>query len=79
MVKLNFIILFAVFLYPGISFPQTGLVQKSDSSGLYKLTDVVITATRTPSNTLELANSISTIDSSEIANKNSFHFRFIEE
>ncbi|HSW55503.1 MAG TPA: TonB-dependent receptor [Ignavibacteriaceae bacterium] len=73
MVKIKFIILFAVFLVSAFSFAQTGIVHKTDSSGFYKLTDVVITATRTPSNTLELANSISIIDSSEIANKNSFN------
>ena len=73
MVKLKFIILFAVFLSSAFLFAQTGIVQKTDSSGFYKLTDVVITATRTPSNTLELANSISIIDSAEIVNKNSFN------
>jgi vitamin B12 transporter len=52
---------------------QTGIVQKTDSSGYYKLTDVVISATKTPTSTLELANSISTIDSQEIANKHSFN------
>jgi len=73
MAKIKFIFLFAVFLITAISFAQTGIVQKTDSSGFYKLTDIVITATRTPSNTLELANSISTIDSTEIVNKNSFN------
>ncbi len=72
MLKIKFVILFSVFLINAFSFAQTGIVHKTDSSGFYKLTDVVITATRTPSNTLELANSISTIDSSEISNKNSF-------
>jgi vitamin B12 transporter len=73
MVKIIFIMLFAVFLITAFSFAQTGIVQKTDSSGIYKLTDVVITATKTPTSTLELANSISTIDSSEIANKNSLN------
>jgi vitamin B12 transporter len=73
MVKIKFVILFAVFLVSAFSFAQTGIVQKTDSSGFYKLTDVVITATQTPSNTLELANSISTIDSTELINKNSFN------
>ena len=73
MVKIKFVMLFAVFLITAFSFAQTGIVQKTDSSGFYKLTDVVITATRTPSNTLELANSISTIDSAEIVNRNSFN------
>ena len=73
MVKIKYTFLFAVFLFPAVSFAQNDIVQKTDSSGFYKLTDVVITATRTTSNTLELANSISTIDSTEIANKNSFN------
>jgi len=73
MVKIKFIMLFAVFLITAFSFAQTGIINKTDSSGFYKLTDVVITATRTPSNTLELANSISIIDSSEISDKNSFN------
>jgi len=58
MVKIKFVILFAVFLINAFSFAQTGIIHKTDSSGFYKLTDVVITATRTTSNTLELANSI---------------------
>jgi vitamin B12 transporter len=73
MAKIKFVFLFAVFLISVISFAQTGIVQKTDSSGFYKLTDVVITATRTPLNTLGLANSISIIDSAEIVNKNSFN------
>ena len=73
MVKIKFVMLFAVFLITAFSFAQTGIVQRTDSSGFYKLTDVVITATKTPASTLELANSISTIDSSEIANKNSLN------
>lgn len=73
MVKSNFISLFAVFLFSAISFPQQDIIQKTDTSGFYKLNDVVITATRTSSNTVELANSISVIDSSEIVNKNSFN------
>jgi vitamin B12 transporter len=73
MVKIKFVMLFAVFLITAFSFAQTGIVQKTDSLGIYKLSDVVITATKTPATTLELANSISTIDSSEIANKNSLN------
>jgi vitamin B12 transporter len=73
MIKTNFIILSAFFLLTAFAFGQTGVVQKTDSSGYYKLSDVVITATRTSSNTLELANSISTIDSAEIVNRNSFN------
>jgi len=73
MVIIKFAILFAVFLFPVVSFAQNYIVQKRDTSGIYNLTDVVITATRTSSNTIELANSISTIDSIEIVNRNSFN------
>lgn len=59
---------FLQFSYP--SFSQESMVQKTDSSGYYNLSDVVITATKTNTSTLELANSISVIDSSEIANSN---------
>lgn len=48
---------------------QKDIVQKTDTSGVYKLSDVVITATKTNTNTLELANSITVIDSSEIASR----------
>ncbi|MEJ2104962.1 MAG: TonB-dependent receptor [Ignavibacteriaceae bacterium] len=73
MVKIKFILLFTVFLFSVQSFSQKSIVQKTDTSGFYKLTDVVITANRTPSSTFELANSISVIDSAEIVNKNSFN------
>ena len=72
MVKTKFLFLFAVFLFKANLFAQQNIIQKTDTSGFYKLNEVVITATRTPSNTVELANSISVIDSAEIVNKNSF-------
>jgi vitamin B12 transporter len=72
--KFKFTILFlALLVFSSFSLPQSSLVQKADSSGKYKLSDVVISATKTNTSTLELANSISTIDSAEISNKNSFH------
>lgn len=70
MVKINFIIFFAVFLLPIFIFAQNEIIQKTDTVGFYRLTDVVVSATKTPSNTFELANSISIVDSSEIVNKN---------
>ena len=73
MVKINFVILFTAFVMIAISYSQSEIVQKTDSSLIYKLSDVVITATKTHSSTLELANSISIIDSEEIANTNSFN------
>ncbi len=70
--KIKFLLaLFAIFLYSSLSFAQNSVIQKTDSAGYYKLNDVVITATKTPTNTLELANSISIIDSEQISNSNS--------
>ena len=65
-----FIILITI---SGTTFSQISIVQKTDSTGIYRLSDVVISATKTKANTLELANSISTIDSAEISNRNSFN------
>jgi len=63
--------LFAIFLCSSFSVAQSGVIHKTDSLGYYKLNDVVITATKTPANTLELANSVSVIDSIQISNSNS--------
>jgi vitamin B12 transporter len=63
--------LFSIFLFSFFSFAQNTIIQKTDSSGFYKLNDVVITATKTPANRLELANSISVNDSIQISNSNS--------
>jgi vitamin B12 transporter len=65
------LILFVFFLLQEVNLSQNNIVQKTDTVGLYKLTDVVITATKTRTNTLEIANSISIIDSTEISNSNS--------
>jgi len=73
MVKTHFIYFFVFFFFPVTLFSQQDIIQKTDTAGFYKLNDVVITATRTASNTIELANSISVIDSAEIVNKNSFN------
>lgn len=52
-------------------FAQNNPVEKIDSSVVYRLDDIVITATRTPVNKLEIANSITVINSKEIENSNS--------
>ncbi len=62
--------LFAVFILSSAAFTQNNIVQKTDTAGFYKLNDVVITATKTKANTIELANSISVIDSTQISNSN---------
>ena len=63
--------LFAIFLFSLFPFAQNNIVQKTDTAGYYKLSDVVITATKTPTNLLQVANSISVIDSVQISNSNS--------
>ena len=62
---------FLLSLFSICSIAQYSIVQKTDTSGYYKLNEVVITATKTPTSTLELANSISVIDSAQISNSNS--------
>jgi vitamin B12 transporter len=70
--KIKFLFaLFAIFLITSFSFSQNTIIQKTDTVGVYRLNDVVVSATRTNSNTLELANSISVIDSEQISNSNS--------
>ncbi len=64
------LVLFSIFIFSFFSFPQNSIVQKTDTAGFYKLNEVVISATRTNSNTIELANSISVIDSEQISNSN---------
>lgn len=61
---------FAVFLYSRSLFSQEKIVEKTNVEGLYKLSDVVVSATKTQTSTLELANSITVIDSAEITNRN---------
>jgi hypothetical protein len=72
MEKFRFIFLLAVFNCT-VTFSQETTVQKTDTTGLYRLSDVVISATRTFNSTTELANSISIIDSVEIANKQKYN------
>ncbi len=57
------VFLFAVFLL----FVTSSFAQKKDSTKVYHLSEVVITATRTKLPELEAASSISVIDSSQIA------------
>lgn len=53
------------------NYSQNSVIQKTDTIGFYRLNDIVISATRTASNLLQLANSISVVDSEKIANSNS--------
>ena len=62
---------FAVFLFSRVVFSQEKIVEKTDVQGLYKLSDVVVSATKTQTSTIELASSITVVDSAEIANRNS--------
>lgn len=61
------------FLFSSLSISQTSVIQKTDSAGIYRLSDVVVSATKTNTSTLELANSITIIDSAEISNRNTFN------
>jgi vitamin B12 transporter len=69
----NLKVLFMVLIigiFPSLHFGQDKIVEKTNTTSVYKLSDVVVTATKTGSNLLELANSITIIDSLEIANRN---------
>jgi vitamin B12 transporter len=59
----------AVFICTNILYCQTEEVFKTNTVGVYKLSDVVVSATKTDNSTLKLASSISIIDSTEIANR----------
>ena len=61
----------SIFFFSQLNFPQEKIVEKTEVQGLYKLSEVVVSATRTQTSTLELANSVTVIDSAEIANRNS--------
>lgn len=65
--------LFSVFLLSHLIFSQEKIIEKTDVQGLYKLSEVVVSATKNQTSTLELANSVTVIDSAEIANRNSFN------
>jgi len=67
MVRLCFLI---IGIFPSLHFAQNKIVEKTDTTSVYILSDVVVTATKTNTNILELANSITIIDSMEIANRN---------
>ncbi len=69
----NLILLFFVLSFFSIIKAQDFTVEKTDTAGLYRLSEVVVSATRTATPSLEVASSISVIDSSEIANKNTFN------
>ena len=59
----------AVQLCTTLLYGQAEEVFKTDTAGLYKLSDIVVSATKTDNSTLKLASSISIIDSTEIANR----------
>jgi vitamin B12 transporter len=71
MYNLKFLLaLLTVYLCASFSFSQN-IVQKTDTAGYYKLSEVVVSATKTSANTLQLASSISVIDAEQISNSNS--------
>jgi vitamin B12 transporter len=69
----NLILFFSVFFFIPIIKAQDFTVEKTDTAGLYRLSEVVVSATRIATPSLEVASSISVIDSNEIADKNSFN------
>lgn len=69
----NTALLVFLLFFSSLVFSQKTIVQKTDSAGIYRLTDIVISATRTSTSTLELASSISIIDSAEISNRNAMN------
>jgi len=64
------LVLFFLIVFSQKFFSQNSIVQKTDTTGYYRLNDVVVTATKTATNLLAIANSISVIDSEKIANSN---------
>src|SRR3990172_4274450 len=73
MEKFLFIFLFAVFS-SSISFSQENIIQKTDTTGMYRLRDVMVTATKTQTPQLDVASSVSVIDSIQIARSNGATF-----
>jgi len=71
MKKFFLISFFTFFLFLRIIYSQEKIVEKTVIQGLYKLSDVVISATKDQTSTLELANSVTVLDSAHIANSNS--------
>ncbi len=68
----NFVLpwLFSLFLFSQLILSQEKIIEKTEVQGLYRLSDVVVSATKSQTSTLELANSVTVIDSEEIANRN---------
>ncbi|QQS37300.1 MAG: TonB-dependent receptor [Ignavibacteriales bacterium] len=66
-----FVLSFSFLVISFQAFSQNSVIQKTDTIGFYRLNDVVISATKTESNLLELANSVTVIDSQKIANSSS--------
>jgi len=61
--KKHFLAFLSVFLFYSLSYAQ-----QSDSLRIYKMSEIVVSATKTKIPEIEAASSISVIDSSEIAN-----------
>ena len=69
-IEMTMIIFSITILFSPVVFTQDTIITKTDTQGLYKLSEVVVSATKNQSSTLEIASSISLIDSAEIANRN---------
>ena len=62
--------LFHLVLLSFLSVLITGNIYSQDTSKVYKLSEIVVSATRTNTPSIEIASSISVIDSAEIASSN---------
>ncbi len=72
MYKTKFLFTLFIFLFTfHQTVPQESIIQKTDTAGYYKLSEVVVSATKTNANTLQLASSISVIDAKQLSNSNS--------
>lgn len=70
--RLTFHISLLLFFFSSLFFSENNIAQETDSTKIYQLTDVVVSATKNETNSLHLANSVTVIDSNEIANSNAF-------
>jgi vitamin B12 transporter len=75
MFSYKFFLCFFLISFPTVFlFSQINPTQKTDSLGIYRLSEVVVTATKTKTQELEVGSSISVIDSTQIAQSNGADF-----
>jgi vitamin B12 transporter len=72
--KNNLVLLFLLFSFFSIVNAQDFTIQKTDTAGLYRLSEVVISATKTATPKIDVASSVSVIDSAQIAGSSGADF-----